>query len=257
MVHWLLSMMLGVIAVVGCRASNPHNTEEDLEAADQRMWYGADGSSELCEAPAALCTNFQDSKDFIDLCVAKGFQARTCGCALRCSGKVDYVGIALTPNPPLEETPINSCPPALTKEAEDMLKANVPGGPVGRCLETHLCNGVLGNCADEELKTSKRLRELAGSGCESLVAGLVCRDGFIDSLRCPESNIALLSNTWAEFRSKDVVAKRCIHNFVCSGDPGSCNAAYLPQAQAIKKAVNHDGCDYWLLKFCSLGGSEW
>lgn len=260
MVKGFVLAAVACLAAWGCRASNPQEPESALNDTAVRLLFAADGSAAPCDAPAKSCPNFQDDKDFVDVCVDKGFQARSCGCVMRCTGKVDFVSkapadLAATSKP--EPTPGATCSPGKSKEVDAILASRHPGGALDRCLDTHLCNGMLGGCDDDVLKTSKRLRELGRTGCEDEVVGNGCKDGFVDSLSCPESDIALLSKTWSDFRNKDVPLKRCLRKVVCSGDRGDCSAENYKQALAVKAGVDRDGCEYWLRQFCSLGGSAW
>lgn len=248
--------MLVALVLGSCRAANPQDMDSDLDQAVDKPWYSATGQGGACDAPASACSGFKDDKAFIDLCVSKGHQARTCGCELRCSGKIDCQA------PPEEsalarvDVPGSRCTTAMAQEAAGLLAARVPGGSLDRCLSAHLCGGMTGSCEGDALRASTRLRALSLAGCEEQIVGTVCRDGFVDSLQCPEAHIASLSRTWSEFRSRDVAVKRCMQKLLCSGDAAGCGE-HLSQARALKAAVDQDGCEYWLRSFCSLGGVVW
>lgn len=247
--------------VPGCRAANPQDPDSDLDSApEERVWFGSDGFTGSCAAPAASCIAFKDDKDFVDLCVAKGFQAKTCGCAVLCSGKVDYLADVETAATGAREVPVTkegTCASDKVAFIEGAAQKRRPGGSTDRCIESHVCNGVVGSCNGADLDLSTQLRQVGRSGCEDQVVGTHCRDGFVDSLQCPESDIALLSTIWVEFRSKETTLKRCLRKVVCSDDREGCSAEHLRQAQQLKTAVDSDGCEYWLRQFCSLGGSAW
>lgn len=247
-------------ALSSCRASNPQEPDSDLNATtEERVWYGSDGFVGACAAPATSCTSFRDDKDFVDLCVTKGFQAKTCGCAVLCSGKVDYV-VASEPAAKAAEAAVasgSSCPSDKVAFIEETHQRRRPGGSTDRCVDSHVCNGVLGSCTGADLDLSTQLRQAGRAGCEDQVVGTHCRDGYVDSMQCGEADIALLSTTWTEFRSKETALKRCMRKVVCSDDRGGCSPEHLRQAQQIKAAVDRDGCEYWLRQFCSLGGSAW
>ncbi|MHA0112062.1 hypothetical protein ACXYUI_34170, partial [Klebsiella pneumoniae] len=62
-----------------CRsADKPGANANDLAAT--RRWYDQAGTEQACDNPPATCSIYKDQKTFVDVCVAKGFQAKTCGC---------------------------------------------------------------------------------------------------------------------------------------------------------------------------------
>ena len=110
----LLSVLAVVVFVSRCRTVNNHEDESDTMGAPEREWYGKDGRGAPCDGPAKACEKFEDNKDFVDLCIAKGFQAKTCGCEIKCSGKVTEVAKAPAQDPAAAQLAAqqaaNACP---------------------------------------------------------------------------------------------------------------------------------------------------
>lgn len=258
----LLSLLFLLVFATQCRTTQNREDDSELAGAPEKEWYGKDGVGQTCDGPAKACEKFDNDKDYVDLCVAKGFSAKTCGCAILCSGKVSEVKTAAVVDPAAAasaaEAAKNACPDDAKAFIADTANNRRPGASLDRCIESHVCQGNLGWCTSDEKATTTKLRALARGNCEQDVYNGVCRDGYVDSSQCAEANINKLSSIWAEFFNKESGAKRCIRNFICSDDKGaSCVAQDLAQAKDIKKAIDADGCEYWLRVFCSIGAKAW
>lgn len=258
----LLSVLAVVVLVSRCRTVNTYEDDSDMMGAPEKEWYGKDGVGAPCDGPAKACEKFDDNKDFVDLCIAKGFQAKTCGCEIKCSGKITEVAKAPALDPAAAQLAAqqaaNACPDDAKSYIADTAASRRPGSSLDRCIESHVCQGNLGWCTADEKATTNKLRTLARGKCSEEVYNGVCKDGFVDSSQCSEGNITKLSSVWAEFFNKESGVKRCIRNFICSDDKGaSCVAQDLAQAKDIKKAIDADGCEYWLRVFCSIGAKAW
>lgn len=259
----LLSLLFVVVLASRCRTVNNHDDDSEMMGAPEKEWYGKDGVGAPCDGPAKACEKFDDDKNFVDVCVAKGFQAKTCGCSMRCSGRVTEVTAKAPAQDPAAaqlaaDAAAKACPDDSKAFIQDTVAGRRPGSSLDRCIESHVCNGNLGWCTSDEKATTTKLRSLAGGKCEQEVYQGACKDGYVDSSQCAESNINKLSAIWAEFFNKESGAKRCIRNFICSDDKGaSCVAQDLAQAKDIKKAIDADGCEYWLRVYCSIGAKAW
>ncbi len=256
-------MVFGAFFAQACRTAHPEEESGALEA-ESKPWYAKDGTAGTCDSPAKACQSFDDDKSFVDLCVAKGFSAKTCGCMIRCSGKVTQVAEAPAPSATAAAAAAAStgadpkaCPEDSKIYIREAAEARHPGGSMDRCMDSHVCNGNIGWCSSEERQTTVKLRTLAHGACEQDVLNGICKEGYLDSLSCPEVHVAKLSRIWAEFYNKESGVKRCLRNFICSDDKGSCSDGDLAQAKDIKASIDHDGCEYWLRVYCSIGAKTW
>ena len=84
----ILIMLL--LSLVQCRAEQSGGLSEALETQSEEDWYDMDGVGAKCVTPPATCPGFDYEKEFVDSCVAKGGRSKTCGCAMRCSNKIEY-----------------------------------------------------------------------------------------------------------------------------------------------------------------------
>ena len=237
-----------------CRSADKPGVS-DLEV--DRSWYDQAGTVQSCDGAPAACTVYKDQKNFVDVCVAKGFQAKTCGCLVVCSGKIPGFGL-IDDAAVAKKSVADTCPAADQTAINAVVKARVAGSSLDRCLNSHVCNGNLGLCSGGDQAASTHMRALGRQGCSSMVLGSICPEGYQDTLTCPEPLIRSLSQTWAEFENKDGgVLKRCIRSVICSDTKTSCDDTAYHRASTLKQAVNSDGCEYWLRAFCAMGSHAW
>src|SRR2546423_1693539 len=85
-----LGALGALLALPHCRSTSNSNTmSEQMDPPPSRAWYDSAGNPGSCDAPSKTgCGAYKDEKTFADMCVAKGFMAKSCGCVIRCSGKV-------------------------------------------------------------------------------------------------------------------------------------------------------------------------
>jgi hypothetical protein len=255
--QWLLAL-LGGLALAGCRAEqNTDMTEPFSASGADAVWYDMDGEGGECETPPAACAGFDYEKEFVDLCIEKNGRAKTCGCSMRCSTKIAYTRQKPKPGQDTKTDGDRTDPSAVCSDSERLAinkaaENRRPGSDEDRCIEDFLCQGTTARCQDAELAGANSLRKLARSGCSSEVYSLLCRNGFVDSLQCPEASIKQLSAVGLDLSDKNNTARRCTRNVLCFESEVGCDGAQKAQAQKYKALLNKDGCEYWLRKLCSL-----
>lgn len=238
-----------------CRATH-QGADQELMTARPSPWYGTDGKESTCDEPPPSCPKFSEDKAFVDLCVASGFSAKTCGCEIKCSGKIDYKPKSLRADAPLNSVK-QSCSASSLAQISRVLKARHSGTPLDRCIGRFLCNGNVGWCDPGDQKQVYELRLLAKNNCEAEVFTAACQEGWLDSLSCPDDVVERLSRIWAEFSGKETNLKRCIRSQVCSDSKAGCTSDMAGRVKSIKAAIDTDGCEYWLRAFCKIGGTIW
>jgi hypothetical protein len=258
--HARLSVVLLALGASfgACRTVN-ENASDSESLNESRVWYDEAGNGGSCDAPAKACPPYHDQKTFADICVAKGFQAKTCGCTLRCSGKVDVpnAGGSSLADQKKSTAPADPCSADAHAYIAKVAETREPGTSLDRCIENYVCNGNFGWCADSDAETTAHLRALGKQGCESDVIQTLCKDGSLDSFNCPDADIKKLSKVWADLYSRDLTVKRCIRNYLCSGEKLLCKGDDLKLAQSVKESVAQSGCNYWLRMLCSIGAKSW
>ena len=249
----ILIMLL--LSLVQCRAEQSGGLSEALETQSEEDWYDMDGVGAKCVTPPATCPGFDYEKEFVDSCVAKGGRSKTCGCAMRCSNKIEYT--RLKPKAESEETKAaasvaTTCNEAGRKQISAIAEKRRPGSDEDRCIEDFLCQGATDRCQPEALPAVAKIRQLARNGCSREAVGSLCGNGFSESLQCPDSNIAQLTSILENFSDKANPARRCTRNILCFESENNCDADQKADALKYKKLLNTDGCEYWLRKLCAL-----
>lgn len=245
----LMAVLLGCL-IQGCRTTD--DGRDDLSMAADNPWYDADGNASECAATPKACPSFDDNKEFVDKCVATGFQAKTCGCGIRCSGKVAMPErkkqlAAAAGNQP-------ACPEAQMRFIDQILKSSRQSFEGYKCATSHICSGHTVHCKASVKDSSAKVRQYAGQHCRAEVLERFCPDQFVDSLACPEGRIAQLSAGWLDvFKKSSVQVKQCYQNVLCNSTSAKCSPGLLLKAKELQEAVEADGCEYWLQNFCSVG----
>ena len=249
---WSL-LLIGLL--VNCRGLDKSGTEfQDLNV--EKRWYDQSGVVQNCDQPPVSCLRYNDPQAFADSCVKQGFQAKSCGCLLVCSGPIK--GFALREESVAKAAVAgNDCAAADQTVIKSVTKARKLGSSLDRCLSSYVCNGKVGLCSGSDLRTASRLREAASRGCASPVLESVCPDGYQDTFQCPEKSVQLLSQVWADLQKKNDAAKKCIRNLVCSDRDSQCDSEMLKNAMSLKQAIDQPGCSYWLRAFCAIGSQAW
>jgi hypothetical protein len=248
-------LLVLALAASACRTARPEDAAEQLEA-QNRLWYDSAGQGARCEPTPASCPGFKDEKAFIDACVDKGFQAKSCGCALRCSGKIDFKAppeLALAA--PGATAPEVGCT-AHDRELIDRLAPHRPARNArDRCLDAYVCHGVAESCSDGDAADARRLRAMAAKACEREVVAGVCVDEAVDSFACADDVVKRASAEWTRVDEGrlDATDRRCLRNVLCNDNAGGCSDAAQASARTLKREVERPGCEYWIRKFCALG----
>jgi hypothetical protein len=249
---WSL-LLFGLLA--NCRGlDKPGAESRDLNV--EKRWYDPTGVEQNCDQPPASCPQYKDPKAFADSCVSQGFQAKSCGCLVVCSGPIK--GFALLEVSTTKSTvAMNDCAAADQTVIKTVTKARKLGSSLDRCLGSYVCNGKVGLCAGSDLRTASRMREAANRGCAAMVLDSVCPDGYQDTFQCPDKSVQSLSQVWTELQGKNGAAKKCVRNLICSDRDSECDAETLKNAMSLKQAIDQPGCSYWLRAFCAIGSQAW
>jgi hypothetical protein len=251
----LTAFMAALCGAYACRATDPSRADSDLDALADKPWFDYAGKAATCDSPASQCDKFDDDKDFIDKCVAAGYQAKTCGCAIRCSGK-----IAMPPRPQTTaagSTETAGCPEASVRLMDDVVAAMGRSNNAFKCATGHICAGHTVYCAGALKESTVKIRRFAARRCRDVALERFCPDQFVESLGCQEADIDRLSAGWkAAFQGDAAVSadiRRCYQGLLCNGVASKCDAKGLERARSLKTTLEKDGCEYWLKNFCSLG----
>lgn len=252
----LIFLVLLATLVSQCRAEHHQGMSEPFSSSGE-AWYDMDGDGRECEIPPASCPGFDYEKEFVDLCVGKGGRAKTCGCAMRCSLKVEYSRQKPKPGMPAVAAVVGNDPKIVCSASERIALNHFaenrrPGSDEDRCIEDFLCQGTTGRCLEADIAKVNDMRGLARNGCASEVYAVLCRNGFAESLQCPDAHIKQLSAVAIEMADKNHPARRCTRNVICFESDVGCDVSQKDQAQKFKALLNKDGCEYWLRNLCSL-----
>jgi hypothetical protein len=251
----LAGAALLALAAVGCRTSRPEDAAEALEA-ENRPWYDASGQGAPCAAAPATCPTYKDEKGFVDACVDKGFQAKSCGCGIRCSGKIAFkesgLGLAGHGHTTVPEA-------GCTAHDRDLIQRLAPHRPPqnarDRCLDAFVCRGEDRGCSDGDGTDARRLRAMAAKDCRDDVVAGICGEGAVDSFACPDEVVRRASVEWARVDEGQMAIeeRRCLRNVLCSDRATGCSDAGQAAARALQHEIERSGCDYWTRRFCALG----
>jgi hypothetical protein len=248
-------LMLLALSLVQCRAEHSGGLSEPLDAQADADWFDMDGLGAKCDTPPATCPGFDYEKEFVDSCVEKGGRSKTCGCAMRCSIKIEYT--RLKPKAESVETKSaenleTTCNEEGRKQIKTIAERRRPGSDEDRCIEDFLCQGTTVRCQPESIPVVAKIRQLAKNGCTREAVGSLCLNGFSESLQCPDSNITQLTAILENFSDKANPARRCTRNILCFESENNCDSEQKSEALNYKKLLNKDGCEYWLRKLCAL-----
>ncbi|MBM4252182.1 MAG: hypothetical protein FJ146_09445 [Deltaproteobacteria bacterium] len=255
----MITVIILLAGITHCRGIDKSDADRsDLKA--EKLWYDPSGTVQSCERQPATCpVSMGDPRLFIDTCVKQGFQAKSCGCLVLCTGVIK--GLQLTDaNVVQEQQQAKSktvCAAADQGVIHDTKALRRPGTSLDRCLTSHVCHGRLGLCSGSDLATSQRLRDMARRGCADAVLSAFCPNEFHDTFACPEKSVQHLSSVWTDLKQKDDAPKRCMRHVICSDRNTGCDQVGLRQALEIKKVVDQPGCTYWLRVFCAVGSQSW
>lgn len=252
---WVRVPLFFLLAVVAsCRATNP-TMEADIESAADKPWFDLYGDTVACEVPQGGCTANTYDKDFVDLCVSKGFQAKTCGCTAGCSGKV-----VMKAKASLGAADAQNAADLCTKADHDMIDGAARAqGTAAKCFHDALCNGDPSACDGEQTNTAFQLRDLARGHCKDAAMGALCAGASKDTLACGNAEVAKLSSLYSKaFDAKEPVAfRRCVRQRLCNKmRTGGCSEAELKVVTAAETALQQGAgaCSYWLALICSIDG---
>lgn len=235
-----------------CRTSNPERDSE-MASLEVRAWFDVYGDNIECDVPEGGCKqNTYDTK-YVDLCVAKGFQAKTCGCTAGCSGKVQSL-----PKPEVAAAAAFD-PNACDAAGQAGVKAAVAGKSSGqlKCLSSHVCNGDPSHCDGDTRTAADALRETARGKCKKEVLGALCDGSSKDTLACGEKSIDALAVVYDKaFFGGDQKVRRCVREKFCNknGSATACDGVDAKLVQSAASALGEPGCDYWLATLCSIDG---
>ncbi len=243
------------LSLIQCRAEQNGGLSEPLDSQFEEDWYDMDGAGAKCEKPPTTCPAFDYEKEFVDSCVEKGGRSKTCGCAMRCSNKIEYT--RLKPKPESEEAKAaakvdTTCSEENRQQITSIAAKRRPGSDEDRCIEDFLCQGTTDRCQPEAVTAVARIRQIARNGCSREAVGSLCANGFSESLQCPDTNIAQLTTVFDNFSDRANPARRCTRNILCFESETNCDAGQKADALKYKSLVNKDGCEYWLRKLCAL-----
>jgi hypothetical protein len=254
--YLLISLITLLINLLNCRGLDKTDTgPHDLNS--EKIWYAADGNVQSCDRQPPTCQATGDPQPFVDSCVKQGFQAKSCGCFVLCSGAIKGFKLIEANQEKKASKLKDTCSASDQTVIKSVRDGRNPGTSLDRCLMSHVCNGRLGLCAGGDLATSTRLRDAARHGCADFVLAAICPAEFNDTFACPEKSVQLLSAIWTELRQKDVPTKRCIRNVVCSDRTSDCDQTSSAKAIEIKQTVDQPGCAYWLRGICAVGSQSW
>jgi len=255
--HRYFQLLVTFLVLIGCRSTGESRSDvADLNT--EKPWYDQAGTVQSCDNLPSSCPLYPDPKGFIDTCVSRGFQAKSCGCLILCSAKLSGFGLVDNVKSVAgQATAGESCKAADEGTLAKIVKMRQPGGSLDRCLNSHVCNGNLGWCAADDRAASTKIRDLAKHGCAHSVWNTVCPNGYQDTLNCSEAAISSLSQVWSEMRHQDSTMKRCIRSLVCGEVKSDCSPNNAKRALEIKRVLNQSGCEYWLGSFCAIGSQAW
>jgi hypothetical protein len=251
---WARLALIPLVALLSsCRASNPV-TDSEIAAAEGRPWYDAYGEKAECIVPHEGCPIGSYDVAFADACVAKGYQAKSCGCIAVCSERV-VVQAKPTPTP----EPRGGQEIARPCNADELaFLATVDTGAttdVKRCLKRLTCEGDSRDCYGEARLNALRLRKLARGACRDQIEVKFCEKGLLDTLSCSDADLDYLSELYTKaFTPSELKLRRCLRDFLCNGGRSDSCSSEDAQAARNAKAATTRQCDYWLASFCSLDG---
>jgi hypothetical protein len=248
-----LVILASVPFLMHCRANNPVRDEE-IAAAHDRVWYDMYGDRADCQGQApATCPIGSYDPAFVDACVAKGHQAKSCGCIAACSGQFAFKAKgSATTAVASGEAAVAHCPETdLTFIRETWEKRTSESS---RCFAALVCNGDSRDCVGEPKAQAVRLRGLARGDCRAQVVGQFCPSALKETFACDEASVDFLSELYDEaFQPINTALRRCLREHLCN----KTNAACTPdQTARVERAVQLTGgvCGYWLASFCSIDG---
>ena len=142
----IASVALLFTVLVSCRGLDKNGVDHN-DLASEKTWFDANGTAQRCEVQPPTCKPSGDPNPFIDSCVKQGFQAKSCGCFVLCSGSIK--GFHLTEIQQVKNTnsPQERCSESDRSDIEGVKNARKQGTSLDRCLAAHVCNGKLGLCA--------------------------------------------------------------------------------------------------------------
>lgn len=248
---WARVLILqALVLLAGCRATNP-TREAEMESVGDKTWFDQYGDPVECEVPAGGCVENTYDKTFVDLCVAKGFQAKSCGCTAGCSGKIPGKV------KPVVKTPAElKAAEACGKDDRDAAAAAAQAqGPTGKCYVDAVCNGDPSECNADERKVTTHLRALARGGCKDAVLGALCAAGTKDTLGCADKDVDVLAALYSKaFDKSEASLRRCVRERFCNKSQHGCADAELKVTAAAAPALEQKACSYWLASICSIDG---
>lgn len=234
-----------------CRADM---ADDDTRLVASHDWVNLYGESGSCEAPPETCTKVDNDKKFIEACVAAGFQAKTCGCSVKCSGLIDFkrprpVDIQ---NAPADDT--SACSMDDRSYLQQIKSTLGKTRELADCINGHVCLGHTIYCTQTDSEVSYHIRSLGKANCEAEVSAALCSSGRVDSWECPDPTVETLSREWtASFQEDDKPLRQCFQGLICNGDESRCSDSLRVRARSIKKALEDSRCRYWYESFCRLG----
>ncbi len=249
---YILMVMLGLCQ---CRTAEVRDSDARLT---EREWYGQNGEVGLCEPPETNCPDRQDESQFVDQCVKAGHQAKSCGCSVRCSGKV-ALGVGQTAVHALHAAGSAevSSQQATACKSEVITRAvarRKPGSSLDRCLEAMACQGQKGLCDGDDLTVATSLRNEARRGCRSEVYHEICPQGYGETLGCSDEKVVAISAAWSDVTEARI--KQCYRSVVCDVQSGPCSDEILEKARNFDLLVKSPGCQYWLGVICQFGANS-
>ncbi len=247
----LLALAL-LTLTVQCRTANPERDAE-LASLEVRAWFDVYGESIECDVPEGGCKQNTYDVKYVDLCVSKGFQAKTCGCTAGCSGRVQSL------KKPEAASAAAFDPNACDAAAQADLKAALAGKSSGqmKCLTAHVCSGDPSHCDAATRTVADALRETARGKCKKEVFGALCDGSVKDTLACGEKSIDALAFVYDKaFFGGDQKLRRCVRERFCNknGSAAACDGEDAKVVQSASSALSDPGCDYWLATLCSIDG---
>jgi len=248
----LLALMTLFALASGCRSMDANREESELAAVPDRPWFDAYGDAVTCDAPPkAGCPVGSFDPKYIDACVEKGFQGRSCGCVAACSGKVVTKEKA-PPQPPPGTPAKDVCNETDRKAYEEIYAGR--NSDSSKCIDAHVCKGDVGPCTERSKPVSLKLRQLARGACGNEIFGKFCGGASVKgALECSDANIEQISEVYQEaFSGSDPKLRRCLRERLCSIVTGDCKDAIAAKADKTAASIRSPGCDYWVASFCSL-----
>ena len=248
----MLTVFAATLSLSHCRATNPQQEAELASTEEEKPWFDMYGDQVSCEVPKGGCTSNTYDVTYVDLCVSKGFQAKTCGCTAACSGKVLTKPKVAAKVPGAKDSDPTVCPEAGRAAAQATTKLN---GGTARCVRQFVCNGDPTDCSTEARATAINLRTLMRGTCHDEVLATVCNGSAKDTLTCGDKQIEALAAFYAKaFVNNDAPARRCVRESLCNQTKSGCNDADAKAIPAAKAALDEQGCHYWFSTLCSIDG---